>query len=175
MYDRDRYFTVTGQHVAGTPLTVEDRSAELAALHLQTFGSQGSSAVPRTVEPQGSSTTHASASLADECLVARMKAANDGDRFKRLWRGEWEGEYLSQSEADLALCAKLAFWTGRDAERMDRLFRQSGLYRPKWDEQRGSRTYGEMTIATARWRTYGVWNPPQADAGAGKEGEHDDT
>ncbi len=41
------------------------------------------------------------------------------------------GHYTSQSEADLALCNFLAFWTGGDAARIDRLFRRSGLYRPK--------------------------------------------
>jgi len=32
---------------------------------------------------------------------------------------------------------------------MDALFRQSKLYRDKWDERRGSETYGERTIAAA--------------------------
>jgi hypothetical protein len=32
---------------------------------------------------------------------------------------------------------------------MDRLFRQSGLMRPKWDELRGESTYGERTIQNA--------------------------
>jgi primase-polymerase (primpol)-like protein len=35
MYDFGRYFTVTGDHVAGTPLTIEER--DLAALHSRTF------------------------------------------------------------------------------------------------------------------------------------------
>ena len=160
MYSQGRYFTVTGQHVAGTPLAVEARSAELAALHLQLFGTQRSSVSLPTVKSVGSTEPHASVSVSDDELLAKMKAANNGQRFERLWRGEWQGEYPSQSEADLALCATLAFWTGRDAERMDQLFRESGLYRPKWDELRGSQTYGERTIATARRRTYGVWNPP---------------
>ena len=41
----------------------------------------------------------------------------------------------------MALCALLAFWTGKDTARMDRLFRRSGLMRPKWDEDRGEKTY----------------------------------
>ncbi|MBK8753790.1 MAG: hypothetical protein IPL99_20025 [Candidatus Competibacteraceae bacterium] len=32
---------------------------------------------------------------------------------------------------------------------MDRLFRQSDLMRPKWDERRGEQTYGERTLAAA--------------------------
>ncbi|MFQ7644172.1 hypothetical protein, partial [Ruthenibacterium lactatiformans] len=41
----------------------------------------------------------------------------------------------SHSEADIALCNALAWWTNCDAARVDRLFRQSGLMREKWDRQ----------------------------------------
>ena len=37
MYDAGRYFTVTGEHVAGTPTTVEERNTALEALHKRTF------------------------------------------------------------------------------------------------------------------------------------------
>ena len=51
----------------------------------------------------------------------------------------------------MALCALLAFWTGGDHARVDSLFRQSGLLRPKWDEVHyaDGRTYGEVTVARA--------------------------
>jgi len=51
----------------------------------------------------------------------------------------------------MALCCLLAFWTGGDHQQIDRLFRQSGLLRDKWDEVHyadGS-TYGEKTIERA--------------------------
>ena len=52
LYDRDRYFTVTGRRlVTGTSLRVEPRSAELAALHVRLFGRQEPSDVPAAVEP----------------------------------------------------------------------------------------------------------------------------
>ncbi len=47
------------------------------------------------------------------------------------------------------MCSYLAFWTNNDAERMDALFRNSALMRPKWDEKHGSQTYGAMTISKA--------------------------
>ena len=34
----------------------------------------------------------------------------------------------------------------RDVPQIDRLFRQSGLHRPKWGERRGAMTLGELTI-----------------------------
>jgi hypothetical protein len=44
---------------------------------------------------------------------------------------------------------------------MDRLFRQSGLYRPKWDERHfgDGRTYGRATIERALERTSEFYNP----------------
>ncbi len=41
--------------------------------------------------------------------------------------------YESQSNADQALCSMLAFYTGADEDRIDRLFRKSKLYRQKWE------------------------------------------
>jgi len=85
----------------------------------------------------------------DEALIARACAAKNGDRFSRLWAGDASPYGDDASAADQALCNLLAFWTGRDEDRMDRLFRRSGLFREKWDEKRGARTYGQMTIDKA--------------------------
>ncbi|HET8842300.1 MAG TPA: hypothetical protein VFN35_12585, partial [Ktedonobacteraceae bacterium] len=89
--------------------------------------------------------------VADLTLLDKAHNAKNGETFRALWRGETAG-YASASEADLALCNLLAFWTNCDPERMDRLFRQSGLYRlEKWDRSaRAGETYGQGTIARAR-------------------------
>src|SRR5207247_8253601 len=63
--------------------------------------------------------------------------------------GQLGSDYPSQSEADLALAGILATYCGGDEQQIDRLFRKSGLYRDKWDEHRGARTYGHKTIAKA--------------------------
>ena len=85
----------------------------------------------------------------DEALIEKAMNAANGDKFRRLWEGNWEADYASQSEADLALCSMLAFWTQGEPARIDSLFRQSGLMREKWDEPRGEETYGAMTISKA--------------------------
>ena len=46
--------------------------------------------------------------------------SKQGAMFKDLWSGNFPPYYTSQSEADMALCNILAFWTGRDAQVMDR-------------------------------------------------------
>ena len=50
-----------------------------------------------------------------------------------------------ESEADLGVCSTLAFWTGNDPDRIDQLFRSSGLYRHKWERD----DYREKTIHNA--------------------------
>lgn len=53
----------------------------------------------------------------------------------------------TDSERDAALASHLAFWTGCDAPRIERLMRMSALARPKWDEHR---TYlRDLTITRA--------------------------
>lgn len=79
------------------------------------------------------------------------KARRAGPSLDVLYRGDWQGRYPSQSEADLALCSKLTFWFQKDAVCIDRIFRQSSLFRAKWDEKHfgdGS-TYGQMTVEMA--------------------------
>lgn len=70
-------------------------------------------------------------------------------KFSDCYSGQWQEHFPSQSEADLYLCTQLAFWCERDAEAVDRIFRSSALYRPKWDTLHGEKTYGEMTTAKA--------------------------
>ena len=108
--------------------------------------------------------------LEDYMLLERARAAENGARFDALWHGQTSG-YDSHSEADMALCLHLAFWTGGDASRMDAFFRQSGLMREKWDDVHyadGS-TYGERTIERALGMVDEVYEPEQDsdDGGAG--------
>jgi putative DNA primase/helicase len=140
MYDGGRFFTVTGRHVAGTPRTIEERTAALAALHARYLG------VPAAPPP--SPAPPVIGTMTVPALLARAHEARNGDKFAALWRGDIS-RYPSPSEADLALCAMLLYWTGGDAARVDQLFRASGLMRPKWDAPRGERTYGAHTIAIA--------------------------
>lgn len=162
MYDTGRFFTMTGRAVPDTPPDVRERRVELASVHdthVAATTDVSSETPPETPESKQE--------IDDTELVERAKAAENGAKFTRLWRGNTAG-YPSQSEADMALCCLLAFWTGRDRARMDRLFRSSGLMRPKWDEQHfadGS-TYGEKTIARAVAVTDDVYDP---DAGTAPE------
>lgn len=90
----------------------------------------------------------------DEVLVRLMcgsggnaAAAFGGVHVRDLWEAnvpaliakwpEKDGTSYDDSTADAALMSHLAFWTGRDAPRMERLFKQSKLYRPSRYEGKG--------------------------------------
>jgi hypothetical protein len=142
-YVAGRYFTVTGHHYPGTPTTIESCEAGLAAWEAECFP------LPPQTNGQRMTVHHTMPnSLGDAALIEKARRVGNGARFSRLWDGDFS-RYLSQSEADLALCNHLAFWTDGDASHMDTLFRQSGLYREKWDERHGESTYGAMTIGKA--------------------------
>ena len=96
--------------------------------------------------------------LSDKSIVAKASTSATGDKFAALWRGNI-ADYPSHSEADLALCSILAFWCGRDANQMDRLFRQSGLMRDKWDRPQSGTSYGMITMHKAIASVAEVYKP----------------
>jgi len=151
MYESARFFTMTGNRVPGTPATIEDRTDALQRVHEKVFGVRGAKASSKSTHKQrGAPERDNAAGQSDRDLLDRAKSAKNGQKFTRLWGGDWT-DYPSQSEADLALCQMLAFWTNGDDARIDSLFRRSGLMREKWDEKHfsGGETYGEHTVALA--------------------------
>jgi hypothetical protein len=136
MYCCSRFITVTARVLDDTPEIIETRQAELEAFYYEVFGAEAQTpSTPTTITPTPSS-------LSDQELIKKAMASNSN--FARLWEGDRNG-YASESEADLALCSHLAFWTAKDAARMDQLFRQSGLMREKWERA----DYRDRTIAKA--------------------------
>ena len=128
MYDSERYFVMTGNVLAEFPPTIEDRQSELEVLYAQSLSGRYSD---RKDVPKAKPRPEITHSLTDEEIIDKACNARDGEKFRRLWEGDDSG-YESRSEADAALCALLAFWTCGDADWIDQLFRQSGLYRDKW-------------------------------------------
>lgn len=96
--------------------------------------------------------------LDDQTLIDRAKRSRNGAAFSALWEGSTYG-YKSHSEADIALCNALAWWTNGDAQRVDRLFRMSGLMREKWDRRQSGSTYGALTVQSAVGGLRGGYNP----------------
>ena len=151
MYDSARYFTVTGK-IYGKAKTIAERSKIAQKIYNEYLLISGNK-------------NHATGELgaleskniyrgdiysdSDSELLEKMFSSFHGGKILALYNGDILSYDNDESRADLALCNYFAFWTNNDLVRMDRLFRKSGLMRPKWDEKRGSQTYGELTLRKA--------------------------
>lgn len=132
VYDELRYLTITGHHRAGHPETIEQRQSAIEAFHHRIFAE---------IKTENPAPVRVLRNLEDNELLERAFRARNGHKVKALYAGDISG-YFSQSEAELALCDLLGFYTNDDAQ-IDRLIRTSGLYREKWNRT------GQRTIAKA--------------------------
>lgn len=154
MYCEGRFFTMTGNHLAGTPTTIEDRQKEVTALFQELLQLSNSPTQQTQKAP------NYPIDLSDHELIEKACNSSNGAKFSELWRGDTSAYGGDDSSADQAFCNMLAFWAGRDAIRMDRIFRQSGLYREKWDRNaRSGETYGQGTINRAIAACTEIYDP----------------
>ncbi len=176
IYRKARFLTVTGQHIAGTPNSVEPNQTAIDNFVARHFGEKHppQNASPQNANPnptntvKGESAESESASesesieaprlrLAPDQILPRARAAKNGHKFRALYDfGDISDYGDDDSAADMALCRLLAFWTGGRSELIDSLFRGSALFRAqgralKWDSVHSSEglSYGQMTIKRA--------------------------
>lgn len=182
MYDSSRYFTITGQ-VYGKTKSIEERTNEVKKVYEKYLRKAEKTHLSPPVDThnikllEGGKNTLETARipsdvLSDADLWQRMFDSERGRDIHALYSGDTSGYAGDWSRADLALADYLAYWTGNDAGRMDRMFRQSGLMRPKWDKQHGAQTYGEMTIAEAIRATPTYIPPAKMNVSTVGEGLH---
>src|SRR5262245_40708430 len=139
-----RYLTVTGHRLDNSPATINHRQAEIEAVYYRHWPKRD----PETT------VTSAPLLLTDDELLQRAFTSKNGAEVRALFDGDTTG-YESESEADLALCNHLAFWFGKDAVAINRVFRTSKLYREKWDRE----DYRERTIDKAIEDVKDVYEP----------------
>lgn len=150
MYSSGRYFICTGNLYNEKYTKVVDCTESIKVLR--------SKYLPADM-PQVSYQQYVEVDMSDQDVVDKARNCKTGYLFNMLYSGNWQGVYPSQSEADMALCNQLAFWTQKNEEQMDRIFRASGLMRPKWDRKIGTSTYGAITIGKAITSCVNVYNP----------------
>jgi primase-polymerase (primpol)-like protein len=139
VYTHKRFLTVTGDHLDGTPARINDITSALHWMFIEYD-------FPRP-QPSRQRPAQLFATQTDHELIEKALQAKNGDRFARLWNGDWQAAgFSSQSEADLGLLSHLAYWCDGNVAQMSRLFEQSGLCRPKWLERGDYRT---RTLARA--------------------------
>lgn len=150
MYSDRRYFIMTGNIYNPKYSTICDCTESIKVLHSKYLYSEVPQIAPKAFER---------VTMDDAELIDKARNCKTGALFQLLYNGQWEGLYPSHSEADLAFCHHLAFWTQKDEQQMDRIFRSSGLMRDKWDKKRGSLTYGQILIQKACLSCAEVYEP----------------
>ena len=148
MYDKGRFFAMTGDVINNVPL--QNREEEIVALW-EKYVDDGKSAsmkeLQNYVKPEFE--------LDDEVLISKIEGSMQGEKFKSLMEGDLTLANGDHSSADQMLCNILAFWTSKNKEQMDRIFRNSGLMRDKWLRD----DYREATLNKALMITKEVYNP----------------
>jgi hypothetical protein len=146
LYSSGRFFTMTGDVVHDTSI----REAQDAADEFYSYLRRGDT-VPME---RGTSTP----TLTDAEVVRLAENARNGAEFSVVYRGG--GQFKSDSERDLSLASRLAFWT-QDEAQIERIMRGSGCVREKWDKHR---TYLRDTIEKALSNISETYTPPEERA-----------
>lgn len=149
MYENGRFFVVTGNYCSEYRY-INDCTESVKPLHSKYLG--------KTAEPKPNRQNITVNLNSVDDIVRAACSAKNGSLFKALYSGDFSA-YSSQSEADMAFCNMLAFWCGCDAEKMDAIFRQSGLMRDKWDRKQSGTTYGVITLQKAISGCSQTYNP----------------
>ncbi|WP_313469483.1 phage/plasmid primase, P4 family [Lysinibacillus sp.] len=142
VYGHGRYFTCTGNRESDNE--IQERTDEVAGLIEKYFTKEQLAQYTETrfnTEPFNLEE--------DEVTWQKMfEDSKTGQDIIAMCRGELirNGDH---SSTDYYLCQELAYYCDKDFVKMDRMFRNSGLYRDKWDRRTGEMTYGELTLLKA--------------------------
>lgn len=159
IYTSGRFFTVTGNIVKKEYSRIsEPRKIDLERLYRAYIGED------KVIPIKYKNAPESKIDLSDNEIIEKALQSKQGAKFKVFMEGGWEAFYDSQSEADIAFANMLAFWTGRDFEKMDSIFRESNLIRDKFDERRPpDSTYGANLLNKAIHECENTYNPSQTN------------
>lgn len=146
IYSDGRYFTFTGE-IVGNNNKILNHQNVISNIAKKYFFQNKKPITTNRAAEQAQTVDD----IDDSDLFNIMFNSKQGQAIQRLFNGDTSEHNSDHSSADQALCNHLAFYTAKNAVRMDNLFRQSGLYRDKWDKKHSvnGQTYGEITIQKA--------------------------
>jgi hypothetical protein len=169
-YHVKRFVALTGKETAGSAAT--DCTAALATL-IPVYFPVGVAAAACDTDGTAAPVEDWLGSADDSELLARAMRSKSaaaafacGVSFEDLWAANAAvlgrfypdpGREYDHSRADMALAQHLAFWTGKNCERIERLMYQSALRREKWDRPDIYGTYLRRTILAACSRQADVY------------------
>ena len=114
LYPHDRFFTMTGNIIHNAPIAERQ---ELLDILFEQMGGDVKQFEVAELEAEA---------LSDDEVLERARTAVNGDKFQKLYVGNWQLDYASQSEADFALYDIIAFYSKHRLQ-CRRIFRASAL------------------------------------------------
>lgn len=150
VYDNARYITFTGESLNDLPIAEGGERLNLLLDKVLKREEVATQDIVITTEGRGE------AAFSEEKIINIAENSKKGERFKSFFYGGWEQNY-DASEADLAFCNDLAFFTNCDYAMMDSIYRKSSIYKDrkgsdnpfKWDRPQNGTTYGDETLCKA--------------------------
>jgi putative DNA primase/helicase len=174
LYTKARFIALTGTGAIGSILT--DHTQALHQVIAEYFQQTNDTSV--SGEWTDGPLWHVPGTADDAELVRKMRASRstsamfnsrasveqlwtaDADALGKFFPAHAHGQAYDASSADQALANHVAWWTGGDCERTERIMRQSALLREKWDNR------GEYLRATILDALAFVAKNPPADRNA---------
>lgn len=151
IYTSGRYFTVTNDpYKEAKPIRTVSTEEALALLSIIGY--------PWKAEAQELPAITKESGLSDEQVLQKMFASRNGAKVKALYDGDLSDHKNDESSADMSLCSHLAFWTGKNAGQMERIWLGSKLGSRKKTQTRND--YRQRTISAAIASCKDVYETP---------------
>lgn len=156
VYTDSRYFTITGNAYFDEAGLVEERDLTEAFQMLHDL--RGKHPSVKSTDPKVATADVGEGKQIEYAPGANVKTSKysifmhgtiNSDNGFRITHGAASLTYTSQSEADLGFCTVLAVVHDSDEDKMDADFRQSALYRPKWERDDYRERTFRMALETA--------------------------
>lgn len=144
----NRFVTITGNSVYNYPIIEDDEALQII---LDKYMVRPTSKYKKSDQNSHICTP---INLSEQEILNKALTTQS---FNSLFNGNMSAYNNDRSSADLALCNMLAFWTGKDPQKMDNIFRQSALMRDKWLRE----DYRNATINKAIYACSEVYNPAE--------------
>lgn len=173
LYTSGRFCALTGKYASGDPES--DHTSSLFHAIVQYWQPAVAADAPDVEWADQADPEWAGPESDEELIELALNSKSASSVFgnkasiKDLWTGNdavlcncypSERDSYDRSTADAALAQHLAFWTGKNPVRMDRLMRQSALYREKWDSHT---QYMNWTVSGAAKQQEGVYYAARYD------------
>ena len=154
MYTNAHYMTVTGEPMNDIPLNDIQPAIDKILAMLK------KKPTPEMKAGKGQQAATPALNLSDGEIITRIRKSTQKPKFHSLYDlGDMSAYGDNHSRADAALLAILAYWTGKNAEQMKRIFRSSKLYETQNWKKHNEDDYLNRSIKSAIESTDKVYDP----------------